>query len=273
MRSLKPASPNSPNISHPITPMCISRHHACGPPLLTGLERARQWYAVVQMKFCCSLILLLLMTTIACAQQWRTTDYKNNIHFSLSTLSADNPGFEFGYERKYARFSSLVSYAFITDALAQPLALIAHDREETVFENYGGYLFSLEQRYYITKPKTIVQLYGGLFTSWLRSSYTTSELYERPDRRTYTDTFTIHKSNWVLSPRIGVQVKLGRFLADGGLGFGIKHRQISHENRDFPEDKFTDRRWFRLNLIPRETKEIDELTLSIPINIRIAFQF
>ncbi|AWO01587.1 hypothetical protein DLD77_07705 [Chitinophaga alhagiae] len=220
------------------------------------------------MKQLITLSLLMLLALPLAAQKFYEHDYKNNINLSLFSLVSDNPGFELGYERKYGRWSTLATYTILSDALARP-SFIA-DTDTTYFKNYGGYRFSFEQRYFLRKRKVLMP-YAGIFTSWLKSEYSRSERFGRGEG--YIDTFSVNKATWVLSPRFGLQFHFNRLLLDVGTGVGIKWRQVSHTGREDPSDRPSNSLLYIFFPLPRETVEDKGLTISIPLNVRVAFQF
>ncbi|WP_343700434.1 hypothetical protein [Chitinophaga sp.] len=215
------------------------------------------------------LSLFLLLTTPLAAQKFYEHKYRNNFNFSVLSLMADNPGFEFGYERKYGNWSTLVTYTILSDAAALPG--FRGKPDTAYFGHYGGYRVSLEQRYFFPQQRVLMP-YLSLFGSWLKSEYIISDRFgPNPG---YLDTFAVNRANLVISPRFGIQIHLNRLLIDTGVGFGLKWRQTRNTGRQNPADKPSPNLIYSIiPILPRDGKEIEGLNISFPVNVRLAFQF
>ena len=215
--------------------------------------------------------LLMLYTSFSFAQTERTIN-KNQIKFSpLRTIDIINPGLELSYERLHkVRFSTQLSLAYMADVFG-----ITH------YMDYEGVRVALEEKFFLKKkPAGRIRMYisaEGVF------SYTTIKDqarfgYESPwtnsaaESYNYLDTFGIHKKKIMLHTKFGIQIQIRKhFIMDVCAGIGIKYRDIEHFDRNVPDDKMERSR--HPNIFYSSINESKEITLSLPVNIKLGYTF
>ena len=164
------------------------------------------------------------------------SEYKNLIKFSLSrTIDVLNPGFELNYEREYGKkFSTQVSATYLVDCFHM-----------TPYKDYSGYRIMLEEKLFCFKLKPFRQYFsletGYYSASMINSAYFVpkgiewaDELY---DESQYEDIFNLKRTAVIISPKCGLQYAIGHFTIDFSAGLGIAIQNITHTNRQNPDDE------------------------------------
>lgn len=152
-----------------------------------------------------------------CLQAQEKGEYVNQIKLSpIRLVDLVNPGIEIGYERRFTdRLATQVTAGWMKEFF-----------QTTPFWNYGGYRFSLEQKYFL-RERAYKNRYLSLEGVWGKLDYNDQSLFSEdtvwssPD---YTDTFRLSKKTFSISIKYGVQIPLNRLLFDFSVGFGARHR-------------------------------------------------
>ncbi len=163
------------------------------------------------------------------------SEYKNQIKFSpIRTVNILNPGFELSYEREHGRLSTQVSAAYLTDCL-----------HATPYEDYGGYRIMLEEKLLFFKRKFFRQYFSfetGYYTaSMVSSAYFVPKGIEWGDDlyydSKYEDTFNLKRMGVIIDAKYGMQFLIGHFTIDFSSGLGVIIHNITHSNRQNPDDE------------------------------------
>jgi hypothetical protein len=199
-----------------------------------------------------------------------------NHHFLIKTspvrmIDPVNPGFELGLEVVYSpKFSTHVSGTAMTNLVGAG-----------IYEEYSGYRLALEQKWYFFR-REYFRLFTALEFAYMNSTFQHTDEFRIPldDLYTYhyeypyehfTETYAIHKEIFNISPRYGIQAIFGRLVLEGGVGIGIKYREVRHVDRITSLDYLHNPNANPVfpGLRPLGSKENTRWTLAIPVHLKI----
>ncbi|MGF7077879.1 hypothetical protein [Mucilaginibacter sp. UYCu711] len=212
---------------------------------------------------------ICLSYQIASAQN-NSIGHPNQIFISpLRIIDLANPGIEIGYQRAYGKnLATAVSIARMIDLV------IAHLPDDPRnISNYKGWRLQAEQKYFLPTFNTN-RPYLAVDAMYLKVNYDSNSTFATDTAKnapTYSDNFHIDKSNFSVNAKIGIQIPVKHFIFDFVAGIGLKHRlaiRSGLENPNAYENTPVD-----VNIWTETNKAGNEFTLSLPINIRVAYEF
>ncbi|GAB3926048.1 hypothetical protein [Mucilaginibacter myungsuensis] len=183
-----------------------------------------------------------------------------------------NPGVELGYERFYAEnWSTQISVGYMKDLIRQ-----------TPFINYRGNRLSIEQKYFMERGKRkatylafeFVLLkadYGYNGTFGYDTATVQKVKYGNYYDVNYTDRYEVDKQTLAFNTKYGWQIPLKNFILDITAGLGVKYRMVSRSGIANPNDGEAKSR--HPNVYEMANKEGNTWGISVPVNIKIGYQF
>lgn len=196
--------------------------------------------------------------------------YSNQIFISpLRIIDLANPGVEIGYQRAYGKnLATAVSVARMIDLV------IAHlPNDPRAINNYKGWRLQMEQKYFLPTLNSN-RPYLAVDAMYLKVNYDTGSTFAADTARgtpEYHDDFHINKTNFSLNAKLGIQIPVKHFIFDFVAGIGVKHRLATRSGLEepnayeiIPPD---------INIWTQTNKAGNEFTISLPLNIRVAYEF
>lgn len=218
----------------------------------------------------------LITITLICLS-YQMTSAQNNINgrpnqifiSPLRIIDLANPGIEIGYQRAYGKnLATAVSVARMIDLV------IAHLPDDPRnITNYKGWRLQAEEKYFLPTFNG-KRPYLAVDAMYLKVNYDSNSIFATDTTKnatTYSDDFHIDKTNISVSAKIGIQIPVKHFVFDFVGGIGIKHRLATRSGLANPNAyEITP---VDLNIWTQTNKAGNEFTLSLPLNIRVAYEF
>lgn len=195
---------------------------------------------------------------------------KNVIKFTpFRTIDFVNPAIEIVYERR-------TSNAFSTQFTL--LGLLSQNfYDEDKLDGFG-YRVGIEERYY-HKNMAPSGFYYALEASFMKKDYFSNIVFQKNSEikdaygkyDTYEENVLVYKRLFDVNFKLGYQIIIKNFVLDGFVGLGIRHRNVTHQNRSNYEDLMQRPR--HPNVHYDKNLEGKRFGISLPLNIRIGYSF
>ncbi len=203
-----------------------------------------------------------------------TTRFTGNL-FKLTPLkmvALIHPAFEISYERKLSKELSI-------ELMVSPLLSKYFERYPDYPSHIKGYRMALEGRRYLGKTAPVGP-YVALQFDYFKSTYNAVDDFEERFvlnglaglGTPYIDYYSVNRKTASISIKYGFQtVRPSGFLFDAYLGFGLKYKNVSHFNREHPEDVIASDQGFSLGI--NSNREYRGFSVSLPMNFKIGWVF
>ena len=210
-----------------------------------------------------SLLLSGLLTSALVFGQADQPKRKNQFKFSPARVfDLVNPGIEFSFEKLHSRTSSQISIAWMRDIF-----------NTTPFEQYKGWRFSLEEKFFISQKKKR-RTYLGIDLVYLNVDYAYKSSFHTRDTANpvyFTDTFNVARQTIALNFKKGVQFYLRSFVIEIYGGIGIKYKIVDRSGINDPST--VEQNPIHPNAYYMANKEGDRFAINVPLGVRIGFAF
>lgn len=223
--------------------------------------------------------LLFMLATVAMptrvlSQSEKINELSKNILkvAPLKLVGIINPGLELSYERITGKFFStqvMASYLFSSGVW---------DAKPTVYSGNGGYRLAIEERFYYQKT-ALTNNYFAVEIDCFDNNYISTNRFGDAHpiwnssgvSRNYLDTFKVQKSAISFNLKWGSQLVWHHLVLDANFGFGLRHRNVQHEERINPADEMERPR--HPNFFYAMDKIGKGWTVSFPFNIKLGWSF
>ena len=215
-------------------------------------------------KFALLTFVLLAGLTQQCLSQQSMQMLLNQIKISpLRLIDEFNPGLELSYERIYAnKFSTQIAIGYM-----KPLVGISANTD------YNGWRYGIEEKYFINLS-TRERSYWSFDAVYLKVNYNNEGIFQQDtalNSPEYKDTYHINKRTFAFNINRGMQIPLNHFVVDLSLGIGIKYKMTERTGlEDIHSIESTSR---HPNFYDMANRVGNYFTISIPLNVRIGYQF
>jgi hypothetical protein len=218
------------------------------------------------------IIFIVLGCQITLAQSAQNNNRNNQIFISpLRVVDWVNPGIEIGYQRSYGKnLATLVSVA----RMVQISGINVPYGTDIPFTNYTGWRLQAEQKYFLPAMEGKRRRYFAVDVMYLKVNYDADETFAADTGRNtprYTDDLHIDKTSLSFNMKYGVQLPLGHFIFDFVAGIGVKYKIVNWTGQTDPNAYRVPPRHPNAYYMANTAGKI--LTLSLPVNIRVAYEF
>jgi hypothetical protein len=218
------------------------------------------------------IVFLVVCNQFVLAQNSQNDNRRNQIFVSpLRVVDWVNPGIEIGYQRSYGKnLATLVSVA----RMVQTFAANVPYGTDIPFTNYKGWRLQAEQKYFLPAQQDKRRRYFAIDVMYLKVNYDADETFAADTGSTtphYTDDFHLNKTSLSFNVKYGIQLPLKHFIFDFVAGIGVKYKMVTQNGLTDPNAYRVPPRHPNAYYMANTPGKI--FTLSMPANIRVAYEF